>query len=401
MSGGAPSGLGAPPADHLVGTYRPAPFELVAGEGAWLVDRDGRRYLDFVGGIAVAVLGHADPEVVAAIREQVGVLGHVSNLYRTAPPAALAAALCGASFADRVFFSNSGAEANEAALKFARRWARATGADDKVEAVAFAGGFHGRTLGALSLTAKEEYRAPFEPLVPGIRLAPFNDPAAAEEAIGERTCAVFVEPVQGEGGVRVAEASFLAALRELCDRHRALLVLDEVQCGLGRTGRLWAHEHCGVTPDMMTLAKGLGGGLPLGATLVTERVAAAVRPGDHGSTFGGNPVACRAAAVVLARVAEPAFLARVGEVAAHLRRRLAELDLPAVREVRGLGLMVGVQLDREAAPLVEAGWREGVLMTTAGPDVLRLLPPLVITTADVDRLLAVLARLLGARTSSS
>jgi predicted acetylornithine/succinylornithine family transaminase len=381
--------------DHLVGTYRPAPFELVAGEGMWLVDRGGRRYLDFVAGIGVAALGHGDPEVVAAIRDQAGVLGHVSNLYRTAPAAALAAELCRASFADRVFFSNSGAEANEAALKFARRWAGRAGAEGKVEAVAFDGAFHGRTFGALSLTAREDYRAPFRPLLPGVRRVPFGDAEAAAGVIGEATCAVFVEPVQGEGGVRVAPAAFLARLRELCDRHGALLVFDEVQCGMGRTGRLWAHQHAGVTPDVMTLAKALGGGLPLGATLVTGEVAAAVRAGDHGSTFGGNPVACRAASAVLRRVTAPGFLEGVERVAAHLRRGLVGLGLPAVREVRGLGLMVGIQLDRPAAPVVEAAWGEGVLLTTAGADVLRLLPPLVVGTDEVDRVLAVLARLLS------
>ncbi len=283
----------------------------------------------------------------------------------------------------------------EAAVKFARRWARAEHGEGKTGVVAFDGGFHGRTAGALALTAREDYQAPFRPLMPGVRFAPFDDPEAAAAAVDASTCAVFVEPIQGEGGVRVASDALLAALRAACDRHGALLVFDEIQCGLGRTGRLWAHQHTAVVPDVMVLAKALGGGLPLGATLLTERVAAAVRPGDHGSTFGGGPVPCRAGQVVLRRVSDPGFLARVTATGELLRSRLAERAYPAVREIRGRGLMLGLELDRDAAPLVEAALAAGVLLVTAGPRVLRLLPPLVVGEPEIERLLVVLDGLLG------
>ncbi len=378
----------------LLGVYPRPGFVLARGRGTELVDETGRAYLDFASGIGVSALGHADPEVVRAIQEQAALLGHVSNLYSTRPAAELAHRLCASSFAERVFFTNSGAEAVEAAWKFARRWAGAVHGPGKTGLVAFRGGFHGRTGGALALTAREEYQAPFRPLLPGVAFAPFGDLAAASRLIGPETAAVFVEPVQGEGGVRVAPPGFLAALRELCDRQSALLVLDEIQCGMGRTGRLWAHERWGVRPDLMTAAKALGGGLPLGAVLLSEAVAATLRPGDHGSTFGGNPIACRAARVVLERVAEPAFLARVEALGERLRSGLRSLGRPSVREVRGLGLMVGVELACEVKPVIEEGYRRGVLLLGAGPRVLRLLPPLVVGEAEIDRLLDTLREIL-------
>ncbi|MBP8974893.1 MAG: aspartate aminotransferase family protein [Anaerolineae bacterium] len=379
---------------YVLNTYARAPFVLERGQGAMLTDTDGKTYLDFAAGISVNALGHADAELVAAVSEQMARLGHVCNLYHSAPHADLAEMLCQRSFADKVYFCNSGTEAVEAAIKFARKSARETFGPCKTDLVAFTGSFHGRTAGALALTAREKYQAPFRPLMPGVSFAPFNDSAAAEKLIGPGTCAVFVEPVQGEGGIHAATPEFLGTLRALCDRHGALLVFDEIQCGMGRTGRLWAHEHFGVQPDMMTLAKALGGGLPIGATLLTDRVASALAPGDHGSTFAGGPVVCRAAQVVLRRVGDPAFLARVTARGARLMERLRDLHSPHLREVRGLGLMVGVELDIEVAPLIQAGYAHGVIMINAGPQVLRLLPPLIVEEAHIDQFAEVLGTIL-------
>lgn len=381
-------------AQYVLNTYARAPFVLERGQGAMLTDTDGKTYLDFAAGISVNALGHGDAELVAAVSEQMTLLGHVCNLYHSAPHADLAEMLCESSFADKVYFCNSGTEAVEAAIKFARKHARETFGPGKTDLVAFSGSFHGRTAGALALTAREKYQAPFRPLMPGVTFAPFNDSAAAEKLIGPGTCAVFVEPVQGEGGIHAATSEFLATLRALCDRHGALLVFDEIQCGMGRTGRLWAHEHFGVQPDMMTLAKALGGGLPIGATLLTNRVAGALTPGDHGSTFAGGPVVCRAARVVLRRVSDPAFLARVTALGARLMERLRDLRSPHLREVRGLGLMVGVELDIEVAPLIKAGYAHGVIMINAGPQVLRLLPPLIVEEAHIDQFAEVLGTIL-------
>jgi len=381
-------------ARYVLNTYARAPFVLARGEGMYLYDEDGKAYLDFSSGISVNALGHADPEIAAAVSQQIAQLSHVCNLYHSAPHADLAEALCARSFADKVYFCNSGTEAVEAAIKFARKYARTMHGPGKTGIVAFGGSFHGRTVGALALTAREKYQAPFRPLMPGASFAPFNDLAAAEKLIGPDTCAVFVEPVQGEGGIHPATAEFLAGLRAACDRYGALLVFDEIQCGMGRTGTLWGYEHSGVTPDMMTLAKALGGGLPIGATLLTDRVASALAPGDHGSTFAGGPVVCRAAQVVLRRVGDPAFLARVTALGARLMERLRDLHSPHLREVRGLGLMVGVEMDIEVAPLIQAGYAHGVIMINAGPKVLRLLPPLIVEEAHIDQFAEVLGTIL-------
>ncbi len=378
-------------------TYVRAPVVFDHGLGAMLYDGDGNAYLDFAGGIAVTALGHGDADWAAAVSEQAGKLAHVSNLYHTAPHVALARRLVDRSFADRVFFCNSGAEANEAALKFARKVARLRfERADKSGFVAFSGGFHGRTVGALSVTYKSAYREPFAPLMPGVRFAPFNDAAAALTAIDADTCAVIVEPVQGEGGVQPATANFLRVLRQACDQHGALLIFDEVQCGLGRTGTLWAHEAYGVTPDIMTLAKPLAGGLPIGATLMTEAVAAALQPGDHGSTFAAGPLVCRAATVVFDRVSQPAFLEAVRRNGDHLRQRLEALDDARIVEVRGAGLLVGVEMRAPVAPLVAGCLARGLVVINAGTDVLRLAPPLIVTReqidAAVDTIAAVLAK---------
>lgn len=381
-------------ARYVMQTYRRADMVLERGEGVYLFDTDGRRYLDFMSGIAVAALGHADPAVAAAVADQMATLTHVSNLFHTMPHVELARRLVEHSFADRVFFTNSGAEAVEGALKFARKWARARG-EGKHEIVAFGGSFHGRTMGALSVTYKAAYREPFAPLVPGVCFAPFNDLAAAATLISDDTCAVIVEPVQGEGGIHPATAEFLRGLRALCDRHEALLIFDEIQCGLGRTGRLWAHEAHGVTPDIMTLAKPLANGLPIGAILLTEDVAAAINPGEHGSTFAGGPVVCRAAQVVFDRISRPDFLAAVAANGDYLRQQLSALHSPLVVAVRGAGLLVGVELNTAVAPIQAAARERGLLIINAGDTILRLAPPLIVTREHIDAAVAILGECLG------
>lgn len=377
-------------ARYVLNTYPRAPFVLTSGQGMYLFDSDGRRYLDFTSGISVNALGHSDPGVVAAVQEQINQLSHVCNLYHSAPQADLAEMLCQLGFADKVYFANSGTEAIEAAIKFARKYAQVTYGPGKTGLVAFRGAFHGRTAGSLALTPREKYQAPFRPLMPGVDFAPFNDLAAAEKLIGPQTCAVFVEPVQGEGGIHTATTDFLTGLRALCDRHGALLIFDEIQCGMGRTGTLWAYEQTGVQPDMLALAKALGGGLPIGATLLTDAVAGVMEIGDHGSTFAGGPVICRAAQVVLERVSDPAMLAHVRAMGELLSDRLHELHSPHITEVRGPGLMIGVELDLDVAPLIKAAYARGLLMINAGPKVLRLLPPLIVEESHIDEFIILL-----------
>lgn len=395
----------------LVRTYARAPVVLTRGSGCKVYDVEGKEYLDMSGGIAVNALGHSDSLWVEAVAKQAGILAHTSNLYHTVPQVMLAQRLVGSSFADRCFFANSGTEANEAAIKFARKFQRSRAGPDArwlklgpppvaTGFVAFSAGFHGRTLGALSLTSKPQYRAPFEPLMPGVEFAPYGDLEAAARAIKKgATAGVFVEPLQGEGGVHAATADFLRGLRRLCDDAGALLIFDEVQCGLGRTGRLWAHEPYGVAPDIMTLAKPLAGGLPIGAVLVTEAVASAISFGDHGSTFAGGPLVCHAALAVLDRLQGPGFLEGVAAKGERVRAalRAALGGSRHVREVRGVGLLVGVQLACPAGPWVDAARERGLLVITAGKgDVLRLAPPLVVTEEELDHCVAVLADTISA-----
>jgi len=366
---------------------------LVKGKGSRLFDDQGRRYLDFAAGVAVNGLGYGDRKVLAAIREQAAALIHASNLYHTPVVSRLAERLTKLAFPSRVFFSNSGTEAGEAALKFARRVGQPQG---RFELVAFERSFHGRTMGTLSLTWTAKYREPFEPLVPGVRFCPWNDLDALAGALTPQTAAVFLEPVQGEGGVRVASPEFLRGVARLCRESGALLVLDEVQCGLGRTGRLFAYEHAGVTPDILTLAKPLGAGLPLGATLVREELVCAIRSGDHGSTFGGNPVAAAASMAVLDRLTAEGFvqdIARKGDTLLRGLRTLARRHAQ-IAEVRGLGLMVGVEFRGEAGAVVKGLRERGILATKAGDTVLRLLPPLVVKRSEIRELLAALDALL-------
>jgi predicted acetylornithine/succinylornithine family transaminase len=381
---------------YLVQTYRRPEMVLERGEGVYLFDTDGQRYLDFASGIAVAALGHSDPEWAAAVADQATKLTHVSNLYHTAGQIELARRLVDHSFADRVFFCNTGAEANEGALKFARKFARDRGREDKTGIVAFSGSFHGRTMGALSVTYKAHYREPFNPLIPGVRFARYNDLEDAAAVIDGATCAVIVEPLQGEGGVRPATPEFLRGLRDLCDATGALLIFDEVQCGLGRSGRLWAYEHSGVTPDIMTLAKPLAGGLPIGAILVTEAVAGTLHPGDHGSTFAGGPLVTRAAQVVFDRISQPDFLRQVEENGAYLRGRLEDLGTSHIKDVRGAGLLIGVELDTAVAPVITAARERGLLVINAGDNVLRIAPPLVISRAEIDEGVGALSGALAA-----
>ncbi|KAF8392943.1 hypothetical protein HHK36_021183 [Tetracentron sinense] len=382
----------------LVGTYARAPIVLSRGKGCKLYDVEGREYLDLTSGIAVNALGHGDPDWLNAVIEQAHTLTHVSNVYYSLPQVELAERLVDCSFADRVFFSNSGTEANEAAIKFARKFQRFLHPDEKqpaTEFISFTNSFHGRTMGALALTSKEQYRSPFQPVMPGVTFLEYGNIQSAKELIQHgKTAAVFVEPIQGEGGIYSASKEFLQFLRSACDDIGALLVFDEVQCGLGRTGYLWAHEAFGVVPDIMTLAKPLAGGLPIGAVLVTERVASAINYSDHGSTFAGGPLVCNAALAVLNKISKPGFLAGVSKKGQYLKELLMQKlgENSHVKEVRGLGLIVGVELDLPASKLVDACRNSGLLILTAGKgNVLRLVPPLVITEQELERAVEILS----------
>jgi len=376
----------------IIGTYRRQPVVLVRGSGARVWDSDGREYLDFVAGIAVCSLGHSNPKVVAALRQQAELLTHVSNLYYTVPQIHLAGMLVENSFADKVFFCNSGAEANEAAIKLARKYAHDNLKGDRYEIITMRGSFHGRTLAAITATAQEKFHVGFAPLPEGFRYVPFNDVKALEKAIRKRTCAVMVEPIQGESGVQMPSPGYLEGVRRVCDDQGILLILDEVQTGMGRTGKLFAHEHFGITPDIMTLAKALGNGYPLGALLATDRVASAFGPGTHASTFGGNPLGMAAGIAVLRALLEDGILDNSLEVGAYLRERLGELKKKhfMIQEVRGMGLMVGMDLTIDGASIVQRCLEKGLLINCAGEHILRFVPPLTISQDDVDRAVSIL-----------
>ncbi len=372
---------------YVLQTYKRPPFVLDHGEGVYLYDTDGKKYLDFTAGIAVNALGYGDKDVLAVADRQARKLVHTSNLYYTAPMIRLAKKLVAHSFADKVFFCNSGTEANEGALKFARKWARKNFGEGKAEFVAFTHSFHGRTFGSLALTAKEKYRAPFEPLLPGVKFAEFNDLVAAAAVSSDATCAVMVEPIQGEGGVNIAAQEFLHGLRELCNKHNAVLIYDEIQCGLSRTGKLWAHEAYGVAPDIMTLAKPLGGGLPIGAILLTDKIASVMEPGDHGSTFAANATICAVAEVVFDKLSDDKFLRHVNTTGTYLGDKLDALksEFPAlITAVRGKGLMWGVDLTVDSGKVVNIGYEHGLILVNAGENTIRLVPPLVIDEKNVD-----------------
>jgi acetylornithine aminotransferase len=372
----------------LLDNYGTPPLALVRGQGAVVVDEAGKSYVDLLAGIAVNALGHAHPAVVAAVTRQVGTLGHVSNLYAAEPPVALAELLLALTGRPgRVYFGNSGAEANEAAFKLSRR----TGRD---QVVAATGGFHGRTMGALALTGQPAKADPFRPLPGEVTHVPYGDPAALAAAVGDRTAMVILEPIQGEAGVVVPPPGYLAAAREITARHGALLALDEVQTGIGRTGHWFAHQAEGVAPDLVTLAKGLGGGLPIGACLVftdQRELAGLLPPGSHGSTFGGNPVSCAAALAVLRTIAAEGLLDHVKRTGERLRHAIEALGHPLVSEVRGAGLLLGVALTAPVAGAAATALRTaGFLVNPVQPDVLRLAPPLILTAAQADAFLAAL-----------
>ncbi len=385
---------------YIMNTYSRQPLVLVKGRGTRVFDSEGREYIDFVSGVAVCNLGHCHPRVVVALQKQAQRLMHVSNHFHIEPQINLAKALVLHSFADKVFFCNSGTEAIEAAIKLARRYAREVLKQDRYEIITMRGSFHGRTLGALSATAQEKFHKGFEPVVPGFRYVPFNDIDAAAAAVNEHTCAILVEPIQGEGGVNVPSKGYLKALREICDRHNILLLLDEIQTGMGRTGKLFAYEHEGITPDVMTLAKGLGAGMPIGALLATDKAAQGLTPGTHGSTFGGNPLACAASlASMEALLEDNIIIPAVEQLGKHFLEGLEELKkkYTFIRDVRGKGLLVGMELNYSCKDIVAACIKEGLLINCTMDTVLRFMPPLVITEEEINRLLEVLDGLLAKR----
>ena len=387
-----------PESSGLLGTYKRAPMEFVRGEGVELIDSDGKRYLDFASGIAVNSLGYGDAGIAAAINDALNSgLIHTSNLYRTAPGEELAAKLVERSFASKVFFCNSGAEANEGAFKFARRWARKVGTDAKVEIIALRGSFHGRLFASLAATDRPSYRAPFRPLAGAVSICE-RDLNELDSALEEETvAALIVEPIQGEGGVRVIDSEFLRRLREITAKREIALIFDEIQCGLGRTGYLFAYENAGATPDMLTLAKPLAGGLPMGAVLVSEEIGATIQPGDHGTTFGGGPLVSAVASHVVDRLSDPLLLKSVRENGAWFGEQLEGIARRSgkVRAVRGTGFIWGLDVVDSANDIVKRGWDEGLLALTAGEHTLRILPPLIMERPDLARGVEILEKVIG------
>lgn len=379
--------------NYLMPTYSQLPAVLVKGKGAYVIDSDGKEYVDFASGIAVTVLGHCPEKVVQAIKEQAGMLLHVSNLYYIKPQIQLARLLVENSFADRVFFCNSGAEANEGAIKLARAYSRANyGRPERYEILTCYGSFHGRTIAALTATGQEKFHKGFEPLVPGFRYIPFNNVSALEEAVTDNTCAFMVEPIQGEGGVVTPAKNYLKKVKSICKDKGILLILDEVQTAMGRTGKLFAYEHYGITPDIMTLAKSLGSGVPVGALLASDRVSQAFTPGSHATTFGGNPIVCAAAQATLESLLsnDMEIIKRCQALGESLKESFENLkkEFPLIiKDVRGIGLMLGIALNIECLEVVRKCFEKGVLVTCAGPMVLRFLPPLNIGKKEIDILI--------------
>lgn len=385
---------------YLMNTYSRQPLVLVKGRGMKVYDSDGREYLDFVAGVAVNNLGHCHPRVVVAVQKQAQRLIHVSNHYHNEPQINLAKALVENTFADKVFFCNSGAEAVEAAIKLARRYSREVLKQDRYEIISMHGSFHGRTYGALSATGQKKFHKGFEPVLHGFKFVPFNDIDAVERAVTPETCAVLVEPIQGEGGVILPSQGYLKSLKDICSRRGILLILDEIQTGMGRTGRLFAHEHEGIAPDIMAVAKGLGGGLAIGALLATDEAARGFTPGSHGSTFGGSPLACAGALASLEAILEDNILVQAVE---HIGARLIDAfralkhSYPFIRDVRGKGLLLGMELDFEGKEIVTECLREGILINCTADNVLRFMPPLIVTNEEIDMLVAALDRIFKRR----
>ena len=383
---------------YIMKTYGRYPLVPVRGEGCLVWDADGKRYLDFLAGVAVNNLGHCHPKVVAALQQQAATLIHCSNYYHVPQQIELAELLCTRSFADRAFFCNSGAEANEAAIKLARKYSRERFGVDRFEIITALSSFHGRTMATVSATGQEKVQKFFDPLLHGFRHVPFNDVEALSRALTPNTCAVMLEPIQGEGGVVVPSADYFREVRRLCDENGLLLIFDEVQVGIGRTGKMFAHEHFGVTPDIMTLAKALAGGAPIGCMLAREEIAAAFSPGTHGSTFGGNPLVTAAAVAVLRAIEEEGLLNRCEEMGEYLLGELEALKrrFPAlIIDVRGIGLMIGMEMAVPAGDIVKKGLERGVLLNVAQDKVMRFVPPLVVTKAEVDEMIGILAGILS------
>ena len=381
---------------YITNTYTRFPLVITKGAGCKVWDAEGREYLDFVSGLAVCNLGHSHPAVVKAIKEQAENLVHISNLYHSLPQIKLAELLCENSFADKVFFCNSGAEANEAAIKLARKHAVDRGHENKFQIVTMKMSFHGRTLATLSATAQEKFHKGFEPLVEKFIYVPFNDIGAVEGAITPFTCAVMVEPIQGEGGINVPDENYLKELKALCQERGVLLIFDEVQSGIGRAGRLFAHENYNVTPDIMTLAKGLAGGVAIGAMLATDDVAESFTPGSHASTFGGNPLAAAAGLAAIKTLLDSDILDNCSSVGSYLLEKLEALKerYPFIKEVRGKGLMIGMELTLPGADIVNDCLKEGLLINCTANNVIRFLPPLIVSREEVDKMLAVLIKAL-------
>jgi acetylornithine/N-succinyldiaminopimelate aminotransferase len=380
---------------YLMGTYARQPISIVRGRGTKVYDLEGREYVDFVGGIAVNLLGHGHPDLVLAVQKQAAQLIHTSNLYYTEPQVRLAQMLVDHSFADQVFFCNSGAEANEAAIKLARRYSHDKYGAGRFEIITMKQSFHGRTMATLTATGQEKVQKGYEPLVPGFSYVTFNHLAELQHALTDKTAAIMLEPIQGEGGVHVVSREYLKAVRELCTQRDILLIFDEVQTGMGRTGTLFAYEQLNVQPDIMTLAKGLGGGVPIGACLATAPVAKAFGPGSHASTFGGNPLACAAALAVFRVLLDGRVLDQARQMGEYLSKGLSECKdrHHLVRDVRGLGLLQGMEVEMDAKTVVADCLKRGFLVNAVGEHVLRFIPPLIITQPEVDRLLEVLSHI--------
>lgn len=381
---------------YIMQTYARFPVAFVKGEGCYLWDGDGKKYLDWLGGIAVNALGHSHPDIVRVLSEQARTLMHTSNLYYTEPQARLAKLLCENSFADRVFFCNSGAEANEAAVKLARIWGKYSEKPDRYEVLTVKQSFHGRTLAMIAATGQEKVKQGFDPIPEGFRTVDFHDLEVMTQAIGPKTCAVMVEPVLGEGGILFHSEEYLQGLRKLCDERDLLLIFDEIQSGMGRTGRLWAHENYGVTPDILTTAKALGTGLPIGACLAREEVASAFKAGSHATTFGGNPLVCAVAEKFLQILLEPGFLDGVRQVGEYFLSGLKNLQEShdKVESVRGQGMMLGATLSVAARPVVDHALAKGLIINAPQEKVLRFVPPLIMTREQVDAGLEILSEVL-------
>ena len=384
--------------ENIMNTYRRFPVVFVKGSGARLWDINGKEYLDFVAGIAVCSLGHSHPQIIAAVKHQIRTLTHVSNLYYTEPQAQLAKLLVDHSFADKVFFCNSGAEANEAAIKLARKYAHENMGPEKFELITMKDSFHGRTMATITATGQEKFQYGFTPLLAGFSYVPFNDLQALEGAISDKTCGVMLEPIQGEGGVNIPDDHYLKSVRNICDRHGILMIVDEVQTGMGRTGKLFAYEHSGIQPDIMTLAKALGNGLPIGAMLATDKVAKAFVPGNHASTFGGNPLAASAATATIKTILEKNVVEnsrKIGHYFLSQLKKLRRKHSAIISEVRGKGMMLAVKLEIDAADIVNQCLQKGLLINSTGGKILRFVPPLIIKKKEVDQAVKILDEVMG------